>query len=203
MSMANQETEVKFYVRSLPNMEARLRSLGAHVLQARTREVNLRFDQPGGDFQRLGRVLRLRQDEAVRLTYKDGAELLDGAIQRREIEFSVGNFDSARLFLEALGFEVVFLYEKDRTTFEMDGAQIMLDETPMGAFLEIEGPEAALKPISQKLGLNWAAAVAASYHSLFQRVWEAQHLPFHDLSFENFKGRKVSEDDLQVRSADV
>lgn len=203
MGDSNQETEVKFYLSGLPEIESRLRSFHARLVHARTHEVNLRFDHPDGDFERLGRALRLRRDDAVRLTYKDGGQLMDGALQRREIEFSVDDFDSARLFLEALGFEVVFLYEKFRTTYRMDGAEIMLDETPLGTFIEIEGPQETLKPISQKLGLAWGAAVPASYHSLFGRVYEAQHLSFHDLSFENFKGRRVSPDDLQVRIADV
>ncbi|MCL4531382.1 MAG: CYTH domain-containing protein, partial [Chloroflexi bacterium] len=79
MNDSNQETEVKFYVSDLTEIEMRLHSLEAHLIQGRVREINLRFDNPSGDFQREGRVLRLRRDEAIRLTYKDSGQLLDGA----------------------------------------------------------------------------------------------------------------------------
>ena len=88
-----QEIEAKFYLSDQPGMAARLQALGAQLIQPRTHELNLRFDTPGRDFQRQRRVLRLRQDEASRLTYKDGATLEDGAFSRREIEFVVGDFD--------------------------------------------------------------------------------------------------------------
>ncbi len=202
MNDSNQETEVKFYVSDLTEIEMRLHSLEAHLIQGRVREINLRFDNPSGDFQREGRVLRLRRDEAIRLTYKDSGQLLDGALSRREIEFAASDFDSAKQFIEALGYDVVFVYEKFRTTFELDRAHIMLDETPIGDFIEIEGAMETLKPIANKLGLNWDAAVPASYHALFKRVCEARGFAFRDLSFENFKGLKISESDLRVTVAD-
>ncbi len=202
MQKENQETEVKFYVSNLTEIEMRLQQMEAHLIQPRVREVNLRFDNPNGDFQREGRVLRLRQDEAVRLTYKDGSQVIDGVFNRREIEFAVSDFDSAKQFIQALGYEVVFLYEKFRTTFELDGAHIMLDESPSGTFVEIEGAMETLKPIAKKLGLNWNAAVPASYHVLFKRVRESRRLNFRDLSFENFKDMKVLPIDLGVTPAD-
>ncbi len=202
MQKENQETEVKFYVSNLTEIEMRLQQMEAHLIQPRVREVNLRFDNPNGDFQREGRVLRLRQDEAVRLTYKDGSQVIDGVFNRREIEFAVSDFDSAKQFIQALGYEVVFLYEKFRTTFELDGAHIMLDESPIGNFVEIKGAMETLKPIAKKLGLNWNAAVPASYHVLFKRVRESRRLNFRDLSFENFKDMKVLPIDLGVTPAD-
>jgi adenylate cyclase class 2 len=202
MNEQNQETEVKFYVRDLAGLEQRLRKLEARLFRPRTHEVNLRFDTPDGSFQRQGRVLRLRQDEAVHLTYKDGNTLKEGAVSRREIEFEVSDFASAHQFLEVLGYEAIFLYEKYRTIYELDGAHIMLDETPIGGFVEIEGELVELKPIAEKLHLNWAAAIPASYHALFERVRKARGLKFRDLSFENFEGMKVLPEDLSILPAD-
>jgi adenylate cyclase class 2 len=196
------ETEAKFYVRRLADMARNMVSSGAHLVQARTHELNLRFDTPDGEFQREGRVLRLRQDEAAHLTYKDGSESVEGAVSRREIEFSVSDFDSAREFVEALGYKVVFMYEKNRTTYELDNAHIMLDETPIGDFVEIEGELGRLRPIAKKLGLDWEAAVPASYHALFERIRLKRGLKSGDLSFENFKGIIVTPAELGIRPAD-
>jgi adenylate cyclase class 2 len=163
--------------------------LGARLIQPRTHEINLRFDTPKRDFQREHRVLRLRQDRASRLTYKDGTVLESGAFSRREIEFAVSDFDSARQFIEALGYEVVFTYEKYRT--------------PYGDFVEIEGEMDQLKPVASQLGLNWEAAIPASYHELFDRVCAARKLTFRDLTYENFKDIHTSPLDLDAQPADT
>ena len=215
MAEDDQETEVKFYIRDIKAVKARLQSVGANLIQTRTHELNLRFDTPGGGFAREGRVLRLRQDEAIRLTYKDGTQLKDGALIRREIEFSVDSFVSARQFLEALGYEIVFIYEKYRTTYALQkiasdafkdlrnfGSHIMLDELPYGNFIEIEGDFNELKPIARTLDLKWDAAIPASYHSLFDRGSKSRNLTIRDLTFEKFKGINMSPADLGVEPAD-
>ena len=128
MAEDQRETEVKFCVFNLPQIEMSLRELKAHLFASRTLEVNLRFDTANGDLIRTRRVLRLRKDDLVHLTYKDNSQQIEGALSRREIEFVVDDFDSAKQFIEALGYEVVFIYEKFRTTFKYKGTQIMLDE---------------------------------------------------------------------------
>ncbi|MBI2758191.1 MAG: class IV adenylate cyclase [Chloroflexi bacterium] len=201
MAELHQEIEVKFHISSLADIEMRLRKLKAHLPGPRTREVNLRFDTPDGSFQRAGKVLRLRRDGSIHLTYKDGSRSKDGAISRREIEFEVSDFETARCFIEALGYQVVFLYEKYRTTYELDGAHVMLDETPIGSFVEIEGELDSLRPVAKKLGLDWNTAIPASYHALFERVCKARGFTFRDLSFENFEDIEISSSDLGVKPA--
>jgi len=196
------ETEVKFCVFNLSQIEVSLRKLKAHLFASRTFEVNLRFDTSNGDLQREGRVLRLRKDDLVRLTYKDNSQLREKAITRREIEFVVDDFDSARQFVEALGYEVVFIYEKYRTTYEYKDAHIMLDELPYGNFIEIEGELETLRPIAEELKLDWDRAIPASYHALFERLRQSRRLSFRDLTFENFKGIKVSSEDMEIEFAD-
>ena len=203
MSAEPQEIEVKFYLKDLRKMEARLREFEARLVQARVHEKNIRFDTRDRDLRRENRVLRLRRDERVRLTYKGPSRNDAGVLSRTEIEVTVDDFEKARQFLEAFGFEKSFFYEKYRTTYEIDGLHLMLDETPLGSFIEIEGENAdSIHALSEKLGLNWDAAVAASYAALFERVCTAQNLNMQDLSFENFKMRSVSARDLQVEAAD-
>ena len=80
----NEEIEVKFFVQSLPAVLARLERLGASVTLPRVFERNLRFDTPGGELRQAQRVLRLRQDAAVRLTYKGPGEVRAGVQVRAE-----------------------------------------------------------------------------------------------------------------------
>ena len=58
---------------------------------------------------------------------------------RQEIEFAVEDFETAKKFLEALGYVQIVIYEKFRTIYELKDSHIMLDELPYGEFVEIEG----------------------------------------------------------------
>jgi adenylate cyclase class 2 len=204
MSSNGQETEAKFYVRDLDRIKKRLEQLGARVTQERVLESNLRFDLPDGSLRANGRVLRLRRDTEAKFTYKGAGKNAQGLLSRQEIEFVVSDFDKAKQFLEALGYQQVFYYEKYRTTYELDHVSFMLDELPYGDFVEIEGDkEEKIRALAKKLDLNWEAAIGRSYTELFDDVHKKMNLPFRDLSFENFANIKVSASDLQVRAADI
>ncbi|MCC6271397.1 MAG: class IV adenylate cyclase, partial [Microbacteriaceae bacterium] len=169
MTTNGQETEAKFYVRDLKKVEVRLLELKAHLIQPRVYEVNLRFDFPDGSLRRDFKVLRLRKDTHSKFTFKGPSEEREGGVMsRQEIEFNVADFESAKQFLEALGYIPVVFYEKFRTTFEFKDAHIMLDELPYGEFVEIEGENIqTLHEIADLLGLNWNEMVKAGYHALF------------------------------------
>ena len=99
MSDSGQEIEAKFYVRDLERIRKSLDSLGAHVIQPRVLEINLRFDLPDGSLRRDGRVLRLRRDSEAKLTYKGDGKNNEGILSREEIEFVVEDFEKAQRFL--------------------------------------------------------------------------------------------------------
>lgn len=185
----NEEIEVKFHVRSLPACRARLEALGARVTQARVLERNVRYDTAGGDLRRAGRVLRVRQDAGVRLTYKGPGEMREGVQCRTEIELSVDSFDQARAFVEALGYQVAMAYEKYRATYAVGDTLVTLDELPFGSFVEVEGrtPELVAE-VAKRLGLDWSARINESYVHLFERAREALGMIGRDLAFEDFKG---------------
>lgn len=201
--MKDQEIEIKLYLSDLPAFRGRLEQQGAALVEPRLHEVNLRYDTPGGDLTRTAQVLRLRQDSAARLTYKGKGDTSTDVFVRREIEFTVGDFGAARAFLLALGFVVSLMYEKYRTTYDLDGVHVTLDEMPFGNFSELEGPDAdSIRRVATKLGVNWEARINESYTSLFDRVKTSLGLPFRDLSFENFRDITVSSQALGVQPAD-
>lgn len=203
MIRKNQEIEVKFYVADLAAIEGRLRELGASQTQARTLELNLRFDTPERELERDFRVLRLRQDTRARLTYKGPVLGHQGVRVRQEIEFEVSDFAAAREFLQALGYRVSMIYEKYRSTYEARGVEVSLDEMPYGNFVEIEGPDSeTIQIMSAKLGLDWEASIPSSYAVLFEALRGRLGLPFRDLIFQNFEGIEVSPEMLGVRPAD-
>ncbi|HRQ23574.1 MAG TPA: class IV adenylate cyclase [Anaerolineales bacterium] len=201
--MNGQETEAKFYVRDLKRIEMRLLELEAHLIQPRIHEINLRFDNATGDLRREFKVLRLRKDSEAKFTFKGPGVEVGGALSRREIEFTVGDFESAWQFLDALGFTPIVFYEKFRATFELNGVHIMLDELPYGNFVEIEGEDIdTLRNVAGLLGLNWDASIKVSYHALFVRAAEKHGLDESQLSFETLKSTRISAEDMDVVPAD-
>ena len=187
MAQDNQEQEAKFYIANLPALQEKLLALGAHLKQDRVFESNLRFDLADASLTGKRQVLRLRQDERARLTFKGPAEAGAEVSSRPEIEFEVSSFNNAKALLEALGYRVSVMYEKYRTTYELGGCEVTLDEMPYGDFAEIEGPGAAvIRTVANTLGLRWATRSGESYLMLFSRLRQAgltaQNLSFREVT---------------------
>lgn len=203
MSEHGQEIEAKFYVRDLERIRLSLQNLNARLIQSRVLETNIRFDLPDAKLRAEGRVLRLRRDTDARLTYKSAGKNEQGVLIRKEIEFVVGDFEKAKQFLEALGYQKLVYYEKYRTTYQLEETLIMLDKLPYGDFVEIEGETIeSIRAVANQLNLTWETAIATSYHALFERARQNMNLSFEDLSFANFESVKVKASDLEVQAAD-
>ena len=112
-------------------------------------------------------MLRLRQDDAARLTYKADERVVDGIASRFEAEVEVGDFALTDVILRRLGYEVALIYEKYRTTYALAGAEVVLDELPFGNFTEIEGDAATIERVVEKLGLGDARRMGGSYVYIF------------------------------------
>ena len=184
-------------------MEARILSLGGRLGDPRVHEINLRFDTPDQSLLETGKLLRLRTDRRARLTYKGPGDERAGARLREELEFTVSDFETARKLFEALGYQVMMMYEKYRTTYILGDLEIVLDEMPYGDFIEIEGPDGeSIQKVAEGLGLDWERRILLSYTVLFEHVRQALGLDFKDLSFENFKGIEVNPTMLGVSPGD-
>lgn len=189
------ETEVKFYIAQPQQMEAALQAAGAVLQQPRIFESNLRYDSPDASFTANGIVLRLRQDSRCRLTYKAPASpAADGLSTRLELETEVSDFAAMDAILRHLGYQHSLVYEKYRSSYQLHGAEVVLDELPYGHFVEIEGQPSAIEACIRVLGLAGARRILASYTDLFQRVRLALGLDFRDLTFANFAGHPVPPD---------
>lgn len=208
MNDQNQEIEAKFYVRDLDRINLRLLELQAQLIQPRMLETNIRFDLSDNSLRSEHRVLRLRRDTEARLTYKDPSRNEQGVLSRREIEFIVEDFDKAKQFLEALGYQPIFYYEKYRTVYGLQTSKVlvhvMLDELPYGTFVEIEGETLeSIQAASNTLDLNWNTAIGKSYNALFERLCATHpNLDHTHLTFAALNRLNVKAEELFVRAAD-
>ncbi|NOH13039.1 MAG: class IV adenylate cyclase [Chloroflexi bacterium] len=197
------EIEVKFLIKDMKGLERRLLEANARYSQARTHELNLRFDTPDGKLSQDQCVLRLRKDNRVRITYKGPMSEEGGIADREEIEFEASNYEAAKHLLESLGYEVMVIYEKYRTIYDIDKTIITLDEMPFGNFVEIEGPDVeSIKEAAELIGLDWEQRSAETYLGYFLQIKEKAGLDFHDLTFENFEKADVDVGVLELEAAD-
>jgi len=187
------ETEVKLFVPDLQAVTAALEAIGATLSAPRVFERNLRLDTPARDLSSARKVLRLRQDSRARLTYKDEGQPsgTEGILSRFEAEVEIDDLDRMALILARLGYTPYMQYEKYRTTYTLNDAEIVLDEMPYGNFVEIEGDYDTIQALIAQLGLSAAKRLPQSYTALFETVRAALNLTFTDLTFANFEGVSV------------
>ena len=193
------ETEVKIYLLDPNQISAKLSQLGAHQSKARVFERNIRYENADNTLTQREIVLRLRQDDRARLTYKEPTtahESLDMRT-RLELETEVADFDTMHTILQHLGFHEHMVYEKYRTTYEMNDAEIVLDEMPFGNFIEVEGEPDAIESVIKALELTSSGRIIVSYVVLFDLIKSALGLSFRDLTFTNFEGITVPDFLLQ------
>jgi adenylate cyclase class 2 len=178
------EIEVKFPVSALGGVRKHLQDCGAHLRTPRHLERNWRLDRPDGALTASGRVLRVRQDTAVTLTFKAPTSR---AMTREEFEVEVSSMERALQILEGLDFRVILTYEKYREVYDLEQVGVMLDELPYGCFVEIEGPDTtSLSQAAARIGLAWDAGVDLSYAEIFQQLRYAAGVDIPNLTFSDF-----------------
>lgn len=166
-----EESEIKVPVPDLVPIRARLTESGAERVSEPHHERNILFDDPAGHLSGAGKTLRLRRARGRGiLTYKGPAAFENGVKRREEREVEVGDADETEAIVERLGYVPRFRYEKRREELRLRGCVVALDETPIGSFVEIEGPPDAIGPCAEALGISVAAAVPDSYAGLYRKA---------------------------------
>ena len=162
------EIEIKLRVGPPAPWREKLIALGAEVKSPRGLERNLVFDTPRRRLRKNGMLLRLRRSPGRSvLTLKTPVPGAAGYKVRRETEVDVADFAATAAILGGIGFRPVFTYEKYREVFLVGGVGVMLDETPIGNFLEIEGDPAGIDALAAQLGFARGDYLTDSYHRLF------------------------------------
>jgi len=177
------ESELKIPVTDLEPVRLSLRGAQAIVVQSMAREINLLLDSDDGRLHDAGSLLRLRQHGDRKLLTFKGPVRYRGVIKERpEYETEVADGERMGEILQRLGFSVFMRYEKEREEWLVGEVSVVLDHTPMGDFVEVEGPPEQLERTALLLGLRVAEAVRGSYVSLWHEH-RARH-PELDLPFD-------------------
>ena len=187
------ETEIKLAVRDGKAFERKLKKLGAKTIGAgtgRVHEMNVIFDTPDGGLAKHGQLLRIRTETPaaagkkalaarVILTFKQptvrGVDDEGSRFKvREETEVEVADGVPLAKIFEGLGLRGWFTYEKYRTTWKLGAASrwakdllIEMDETPVGTYVELEGPPEAIDRAAGELGYSRRDYLLKNYLTLY------------------------------------
>ena len=163
------EIEAKFPLENRGRVIAKLEELGAERLYPETFEDNIVLDRRG-ELRTRGALLRVRQfGRYTIVTFKGQLTYSDGIKSREEVQAGIESFDRAIALFEALGFRPTFRYQKKREVWRAGSSEILLDRTPIGDFLEIEGSDREIEQIAERLELEMKDAIRSSYIELYKK----------------------------------
>jgi len=187
---SHREVEIKFRIDDIDALTLSLQTAGFRLMTPRTHEMNTLYDQPGGKLRRRGALLRLRQyGPRWTVTYKDRSGPQSGRHKsRREIETQVENGDALAQVLEAIGFHPSFRYEKYRSEWSDSTGHVVIDETPIGNFGEIEGQAQWIDATARQLNIPVKSYLKESYAELFT-AWKCKtKSKAKEMTFKEIKG---------------
>jgi len=185
---SNKEIEIKFRIADLRRLNLQLRRAGFRLFTKRTHEMNTLYDLPGFPLRKRGELFRLRKyGSGWVLTHK--AKGKAGRHKTRiELETRVDDGKKMALILDALGFVPTFRYEKFRAEWRDPQGHVVVDETPIGNFGEIEGPSRWIDRTAGLLGIRQQDYITDTYVNLFFNWKKAAHSTAKDMTFACIRG---------------
>lgn len=171
------EIEIKFRVVNLRTLRRKLQAAGFRLITPRTHEMNTLYDLPGEALRKRHELLRIRKYGSTwTLTHKSGTKRRKHS-SRVELETTVADGKKLDAIVRALGYAPTFRYEKfraewtDQKPANKKGRHgkgvIVVDETPIGNFCEIEGPPRWIDATAKQLGVARDTYIVNNYTGLF------------------------------------
>ena len=171
---------MKISIGSIDAMAKKLVAAGFICRLPRYFERNIVWHHPRLSLVEKGHLLRLRRagDRNI-LTFKKKTPSKSKVHKvREEMELGVEDFERMEWIFSQLGFSPAFIYEKYRTVYRKGQTEVMIDETPMGVFIEIEGVAADIDATARRMGYSPADYITGSYLSLYRRAGHSGHMVF-------------------------
>ena len=164
------ETEIKLWLRGgLSKIRHALREAGFRISKHRALESNILFDNAKRTLRKHGKLIRVRRvGKHTLLTYKGPSEP-SRYKKRQEIEIELPLASPIGAILTLIGHHPVFRYEKYRTEYgkRNNDGKVLVDETPSGNFLEIEGSPRWIDRTAKLLRFSKKDYVTRSYGYLY------------------------------------
>ena len=166
------EFEAKFYP-APDDIRERLEKLGAKLLHKERLMRRILFDQRKNPHI-TAHYIRVR-DEGDKITMSAKIHALEGGAlsDQKEAVTEISDFDKAVEVLKNAGLVQSNYQENKRETWELDGAEIVIDTWPgLETYVEIEaGLEEKVREIAVKLGYNWEDKRITSVMEIYMEVY--------------------------------
>jgi adenylate cyclase, class 2 len=187
---AHKEIEIKFPISDLAGLTRRLRAAKFRLITPRTQEINTLYDLPGQPLRKRGDLLRLRRyGKDWVLTHK--AKGTVGRHKTRvETETRVADGEKMHAILLTLGFQPTFRYEKLRAEWSDGRGHVVVDETPIGNFGEIEGSARWIDKTANALGIRPDHYLTDTYAGLFFAWKRHTHSPAKEMTFRAIRQKR-------------
>jgi len=187
---SNEEVEIKFRVIDVSLLSRRLRTAGFRAVTRSTHEMNTLYDLPCQQLRKEGIILRSpKNGNNWILTHKTKGK---AGRHKTRVETELGVTDGKKMdsILHAIGFSPSFRYEKYRAEWSDGKGHVVVDETPVGNFGEIEGPPRWIDRIARLLEISPADYITLSYAELFSEWKQQMKSSAHEMTFTAIKKQK-------------
>jgi adenylate cyclase, class 2 len=183
------EVEIKFAIPDLKQLRRQLKTSKFREITPSTHEMNTLYDGALHPLKRRGEVLRIRKyGNDWKLTHKSKGK--DGRHKtRKETETRVEDGKRLEEVFAAIGFKPAFRYEKFRSEWSDGKGHVVLDETPIGNFGEIEGPARWIDAVAKTLGIAREQYITKSYAQLFEDWKRRTRRKAKNMTFAELKSK--------------
>ncbi|MGP0097235.1 MAG: class IV adenylate cyclase [Terriglobales bacterium] len=177
------EIEIKFRINNPSALSRALKRAGFKQITRSTHEMNSLYDLPGQKLRQRDQMLRLRRyGDAWTLTHK--AKSKTGPHKTRvELETRVHDGKRMDAILRVLGYVPTFRYEKYRAEWTDGTGHVVLDETPLGNFGEIEGSPRWIDRTAIALGIAKSDYITQTYAPMFFEWKRRTRSPATEMTF--------------------
>jgi adenylate cyclase class 2 len=168
------EIEAKFLDIDPAILRQKLSQIGGRLVYPEREMTRVVLDFPDKKLEKVGGWIRVRDEgDQITLSYK---QLNDRTLHgTKEVETTVGDFETTIKLLEAIGLERYSYQETKREKWQVGDVEVVIDTWPwIPTFAEIEADsEAKIKRIADQLGLDWANALHGSVEIAYQHYYDA------------------------------
>lgn len=193
------ETEIKIKVENKNRiLDEMRRYAGGEMLRSYFEDDTL-YDFNDMKLFKQGAILRLRASSLAHkksggltadksasrytLTWKGVLDVRSAFKEREELELDVSDPSALFSMLKTLGVNPVFRYQKFRIIAELENVKLLLDETPMGSYIEIEGDAENINNTAQRLGFSASDYITLDYFQLWRAYCAEKSMNFTDMIF--------------------
>ncbi len=169
--MSTKEIEIKLKTDKPESIKTKALELGFTTICPEEHEYNIVFDTASGQYRTNRQLLRLRKSgNRSTITFKSPLKNQETGNYkiREELECQVDNFESMRIIFSRMGYSEVFIYEKYREVLKKGDVYIMLDNTPAGSYIEIEGSPSDIDTTARDLGFSNSDYILTNY----LKIWK-------------------------------